>query len=498
MRNALIPLIVSALIVSGLLWIIMDRPQTPEAPAVLHVFCAAGIKAPVAQIAQAYEEEYGVKVQLQYDGSGTLLSHLAISQQGDLYIAADSSYTDIARDKGLVRETIPLSLLRPVIAVPIGNPKNIHSVQDLLGEDIRLSLANPDAAAVGKTTKKLLSQQGHWKSIEAATQSRGVFKPTVPAVANDVKLGTVDAAIVWDVTVNQYPEIEAVAIAGADAFEKHVTIGVLSASQHPAQALRFARYLSAPTKGGQRFEENGFPSVVGDAWSPTPEILYYSGGVNRIAIEKTLNEFQLREGITIDTIYNGCGILLGQIKGGGQPDLYHTCDVSFMEGVESQFTAAKEISKTDIVMIVQKGNPKGIKTLADLSTPSLQVGACNEEQSTLGTMTALLLRQEGLYESVQKNVVVNTPTADLVVMQLRVGQLDAGIVYKANCAHLQDYLDIIPLNIDGAFATQTIAVARQTRYPQLLQRLEATLQSAQSKDLFLKSGFDWISTTSTP
>jgi hypothetical protein len=75
---------------------------------------------------------------------------------------------------------------------------------------------------------------------------------------------------------------------------------------------------------------------------------------------------------------------------------------------------------------------------------------------------------------------------------LIVGQLDAAVVYKANAIHITDKADIIPLPIDGAVATQTVAIAQQTRYPQLLQRLETTLQTTQSHDLFITSGFEWI------
>ena len=37
------------------------------------VYCAAGIKKPVAEAAERYREEFGVEVQLQYGGTGTLL-----------------------------------------------------------------------------------------------------------------------------------------------------------------------------------------------------------------------------------------------------------------------------------------------------------------------------------------------------------------------------------------------------------------------------------------
>ena len=109
------------------------------------------------KIRAAYEQESGVKLRIQYGGSGTLLSNLQVARSGDLYLAADQSYLDIARDKGLVAETIPIATLRPVIAVPTGNPRGIASLADLCHDDISLALANADAAAIGKLTHQALA-----------------------------------------------------------------------------------------------------------------------------------------------------------------------------------------------------------------------------------------------------------------------------------------------------------------------------------------------------
>ena len=70
----------------------------------LDFYCAAGMKPPVAKIAEQYEKEYGVKINIIYGGSGTLLNNLEVAQKGDLYLAADYSYIDIAREKNLLAE----------------------------------------------------------------------------------------------------------------------------------------------------------------------------------------------------------------------------------------------------------------------------------------------------------------------------------------------------------------------------------------------------------
>jgi len=112
----------------------------------------------VAAIAEKYRAETGVEVQLQYGGTGTLLADLRVARRGDLYIAADESSLADARKFDVIREVIPLVRQHPVIAVQKGNPKGIHSLANLFADDVRVALANPEAASVGKATKAALGQ----------------------------------------------------------------------------------------------------------------------------------------------------------------------------------------------------------------------------------------------------------------------------------------------------------------------------------------------------
>ena len=258
----------------------------------LLVFCAAGIKAPIEAVAREFEQSEGVKVQLNYGGSQTLLANLAVSGRGDLYIAAEDAYVQMAREKNLVREIIPLAQMRVALAVARGNPKKITTLADLLKTDVRLAQANPDAAAVGKLTREALQKSGEWEPLRARTT---VFKPTVNEVANDLKLGSVDAGFVWDATIRQYPELEAVPVAALTNLIAHVSAGVLTSSKQPTVALRFARFLAARDRGQKQFEKHGFTPVNGEPFASCaapPALLARSAGfqpaqgvVSTVAVE---------------------------------------------------------------------------------------------------------------------------------------------------------------------------------------------------------------------
>lgn len=471
-----------------------DAGRQPSSTKLL-LYCAAGIANPVTAVAKDYQEEFGVQVDIQFGGSGMLLSNLRVVRQGDLFLAADSSYLDIARQVGLVEEAIPLAQMRPVIAVRKGNPRSIRAVEDLVRPEVLLALANPEAASIGEQSKLLLTRMGKWELVEAAARERGVFKPTVNEVATDVKLGTVDAGIVWDATIRQkdyVDDLEAIELENSAAFVKEITIGVLLSAAQPARALHFARYLGAREKGLPVFARMGFTPVEGDAWADRPTILLYAGAVNRLAIQDTLLAFEQREGVEITTVFNGCGILNGQIKLGEKPDVYLTCDATFMKGVEERFLPYLTITETDMVILVAKGNPKGIRSPKDLSQAGLKLGVANEQQSTLGALTTRLLKEQGIYDAVWKNVVATTPTADLLVNQIRTGSLDAVIVYQANAVFVRQEMETIPMDLPMAKAVQSFAIGKASGNRHLVGRLFDSIRSAPSQLRFGRAGFRWL------
>ena len=472
-----------------------SRPKT------LLLYCAAGAANPVTAVARDYEKESGVRVEIQFGGSGTLLNNIRLSRLGDLFLAADSSYLEIARKNGLMAETVSLARIRPVLAVKKGNPKSIRTVQDLLRADVRAALANPEAASIGKQTQLLLIQTGEWPRMEEAVRTRGVFKPTVNDVANDVKLGAVDAGIVWDATIRQkdYANcLDAIELRGSEAFIQEITVGVLRQSAQPTAALHFARYLGARDKGLPVFARMGFTPVEGDAWADHPKILLFAGAVNRLAIQDTIQAFEQREGVEVTTVFNGCGILNGQLKLGEKPDVYQTCDFTFMKGVEDQFLSYRKTSETDIVIVTAKGNPRAIHQLKDLSRPGLRIGLGHEQQSTLGTLTMGLLKKNGIYEKVWKNVVATTPTADLLVIQMRAGSLDAAIVYRVNTMKVRGDLEVISIDDPTAMAVQSIAIGKSSQSKHLVGRLLDAFRSTESRQRFEQAGFRWIESEPNP
>lgn len=460
----------------------------------LFVYCAAGMRLPIEEIATAYEAEFHEPIQLQYGGSNTLLSQVEVGRTGDLYLAGDDSYTQLAKEKGLAKETIPVAVMRPVIAVAGGNPKNIQSLDDLLRDDVRTALGNPDQAAIGRLTRRLLKSAGKWEEIKAQVTRHGVFKPTVPEVANDVKLGSADAGIVWDTTLALYPDLESIRTTELDAGIADVTIAILDSSKQPTRALRFARFLAAKDKGLVTFSKHGFTPVPGDIWAATPQITFYCGAVNRRAVDSVIQAFAKREGVVINTIYNGCGMLTAQMRtirdqngNGVFPDTYMACDRFYLDNVGEWFQDDVDVSDTEVVIAVPKGNPDNIQSLQDLTKPNVTVAVGQPEQCTIGVLTRQLLKAEGVLDEVMNNVVTQTATSAMLIPTVTTNSVSATLAYATDTLAESDKVDTIRISSEAAKAIQPFAIARSSDHKQLARRLFEAV--AASREQFESAGF---------
>src|SRR5262249_14425612 len=197
------------------------------------------------------------------------------------------------------------------------------------------------------------------------------------------------------------------------------------------------------------------------------------------------------EGVRVTRVYNGCGILVAQMKAGERPDAYFACDKSFLDQVHDLFLDAVDVSTNQLVILVPRGNPRHIRSLNDLGQRGLRVGVGHEKQCALGVLTQTTLRQTAFQSAVMKNVVVQSPTGDFLVNQLRTGSLDAVIAYVSNATSAADDLEAIRLDIPCAVAVQPLAGGRASDFPQLTRRLLEALRSRESRERFEANGFHW-------
>ena len=137
-----------------------------------------------------------------------------------------------------------------------------------------------------------------------------------------------------------------------------------------------------------------------------------------------------------------------------------------------------------------------IRTLQDLTAAGLKLGVANPDESALGALTRRLLRELGIEQEIETNVSTKTPTADLLLNQVRVGGLDAAIVYRANTSQVTSELEVINIQHPLARAVQPYAAARDTVHRRTVERLMDDISRSRSQ--YEAAGFRYLLDVPSP
>lgn len=211
-------------------------------PGTLEVLCAPAMRKPVEEILRAFERESGIRTQVSFDASNILLGQLRLRPHGDLFIPADRFYTDEAVKRRLAEAPLVITAFAPVIVVRKGNPHRVRTLSDLMNRKLRVGLGDERTAAIGKATVELLRRN----KIPLAKMNVVYRATKVDELGNAVKVGAVDATILWDaVAWNYQGSVQVIPIPARQNRVVPVSAAILSASRQKDAARRLLRFLAS-------------------------------------------------------------------------------------------------------------------------------------------------------------------------------------------------------------------------------------------------------------
>jgi len=183
----------------------------------LLVFAAASIAAPVARIAAEFEQLHpGVRVQVHAAGTPQLVMQIREGAAADVFVAADERQMAFVSDNGRV-----FAQNRLAVAVPAGNPHRVAGLHDLAREDLVVALCAIDVPA-GRYARMALARAG--VTVRSVSD-----EPNVTALLTKLRLGEIDAAVVYETDVARAGgDITGIPIAAAHAVEARYPVAVLN------------------------------------------------------------------------------------------------------------------------------------------------------------------------------------------------------------------------------------------------------------------------------
>ena len=189
------------------------EPQADAAESVeLIVFAAASMTETLTELGNQYmAENENVTIVFNFDSSGTLKTQIQEGADCDVFISAGQkqmNQLDITADASVNTEGLDFVLgdtrfdileNKVALAVPNGNPANIHSYNDMIAGlsdgTIMLAMGNADVP-VGQYTQKILSYYGLVEEELAAAGSI-TYGTNVKEVTTQVSEAAVDCGIIY-------------------------------------------------------------------------------------------------------------------------------------------------------------------------------------------------------------------------------------------------------------------------------------------------------------
>ena len=239
-----------------------------QSPDELTVFTAASLTGAFGDIGEMYENETGIHVAFNFDGSQALRTQLENGAYADLFASANMKQMNAVRESGLVNNSSVAIFTRNKLSliVPKDNPANIRNLTDLARPGVKIVMGTKDVP-VGDYALQIIAKLGndsaYGPDYETEVMANVISQETsVSYVVTKVALGEADAgfAYVSDVTQDMISKIDKIVIPDEYNIIAEYPLGMLMESKYPAESQRFMDLVMSD-EGRAVLEKYGFDPV---------------------------------------------------------------------------------------------------------------------------------------------------------------------------------------------------------------------------------------------
>ena len=175
-------------------------------------------------------------------------------------------------------------------------------------------------------------------------------------------------------------------------------------------------------------------------------LLVHVGGTMRPAIEEICKIYSEETGQKVEINKNDSGSLLIAIDRTKSGDLY-ICHDPFLITAEKKGMVDKShvVANLMPVIVVKKGNPKGIKGVKDLAREDVRLGLTDAQYSTAGNIVPIVFKRAGITEAMARKDIARARSGGQMADSVKIGTNDAAIVWNAVAFARRDALDAIEI-----------------------------------------------------
>jgi molybdate transport system substrate-binding protein len=224
-------------------------------------------------------------------------------------------------------------------------------------------------------------------------------------------------------------------------------------------------------------------------------LLIFAGAASKPPTEEVAKLFREKYGVKVETVFGGSGYVLSQMILGKMGDLYFPGSSDFMEIAKRKGVVFPETEKYVVYLVnainVQKGNPKNIKTLKDLTKPGLKVAIANPEGVCVGTYAVEIIEKNFTEEEKQqfrKNLINYTGSCEKTATAISLKAADAVIGWRVFEYWDPERIETIPLKQEelSRIGYIPIAISKFTKNMGLAQKFIDFLDTEEAKSVYRK------------
>jgi molybdate transport system substrate-binding protein len=164
------------------------------------------------------------------------------------------------------------------------------------------------------------------------------------------------------------------------------------------------------------------------------ELLVFAGSASKPPAEELARLYEKKTGAKVRLTFGGSGFVLSQMVLARKGDSYFPGSSDYMETAKRKNLVFPDTERKVVYLVpainVQKGNPKGIRGLADLTKPGVRIAIANPEGVCLGIYTAEIVERNmspAQKAAFLKNVVNHTESCEKTATAVSLKAVDAVI-----------------------------------------------------------------------
>jgi molybdate transport system substrate-binding protein len=231
------------------------------------------------------------------------------------------------------------------------------------------------------------------------------------------------------------------------------------------------------------------------AQSSSKGLLIFAGAASKPATEEAIRTFQERFGAPVNVIFGGSGFVLSQMKLGKKGDLYFPGSSDFMEVAKREALVFPDSEKIVVYLVpainVQKGNPKRIHNLKDLTKEGVRLAIANPETVCVGTYAVEIIEKNLTLDEkakVRKNIINYTESCEKTANAISLKAADAVLGWRVFHFWDPDRIETIYLRPEEIprIGYIPIGISKFTQDKAFAQKFIDFLLSPHGKEIFRK------------